>query len=420
MDDVKVGIDKWKLSVCQKLIVPMQISIFLYLSVFLAGHFTALKNTGIYSLLLFLLIVLLLDFQRIIFLVRNSGFQNIVIVFILVFTYACLISPNPSQSFILAWKPLGFMILAALGILYAFQEKTQFPRLAMILLIAGVVSYTPDIWLYLREYRAQAIFIPDYTKHRWYADAICLFFPFSLSWLFLAKNKALKSGVIFFVAIQIFLIFGSGARGLWLAIFVICLLWLWLVPASRKLLLKLLPVIILCVIAAVYLLPEHTVLGRIEQGFDTSRRIQSTWKPTLEMIMLHPLQGYGYGSFVYADEFNRLLPAHPEWGVAASMGAHNILLEMWFGMGLAGVVLLLYFVFIMCRSLLKIKQSYLPEQPEYLLMVSAFSAFVGYLLVRGMVETVYWQAFAPIIGVTAVLNMLLVSRQEKKVYDSST
>ena len=116
------------------------------------------------------------------------------------------------------------------------------------------------------------------------------------------------------------------------------------------------------------------------------------------MMDERPTLGFGFGKETFNREFNSRVPEREAWSIKHSKGPHSIYLEAGFAGGypaLAGIVLL--FGAIAAYGYLGIRRSRLLEDRFFVL--AATSAFVGFYLTRGAMETIRWSPLIILLGI---------------------
>lgn len=272
-------------------------------------------------------------------------------------------------------------------LMYLLQDSRRRQLFAALLAWSGVLISVINGAQYVRELLTDPSLLYYIKGHREWAHPLVICICFALAQLRLSKGKAVGFWLAV-LAVESFMIIGSGARAAWLALFAVLALWGCLEFNRRQIFGA---VAVGCVLALLgYLvLPPTIVKNRLAQGVDTSHRTTGTWGPTIDMMRDRLVLGYGYGRPIYDAEFNRRAPNEDTWFLKESIGPHSIYLYTGFGGGLSALAGLL----ILCAGTLgyglqgSLRATSLDDR---LLALAATSAFLGYFVTRGAFESVRW------------------------------
>lgn len=134
--------------------------------------------------------------------------------------------------------------------------------------------------------------------------------------------------------------------------------------------------------------------GILKQGFGSARWAEggptrlAIWAGGLEMVRLHPWLGVGTGNFtyVYPEMQPALLEGHPDllqYEGLWTNAAHNILLQIWSELGIAGLASFVFLVALVYHSLLAGLRS--APRPEFLVRMTLAGVFTAFLA-QGMMN----------------------------------
>jgi len=277
--------------------------------------------------------------------------------------------------------------------------------LARILAWAGVVIVALNALQYFNDIRKGIVdVLENWVRHRKWAYPLVLFSPFLIASIALAQGRVRMYWGIALLA-AVLMVLASGARGAWLALFVAMIIsGGWLLKQQRQ-------AVVVAAVASLLALPlfllfpqGEIVSQRLAQGFDTSERVNGTWRPALDMSLQRPLLGHGPGIRAYQNEFRRQLDAHPHWSLREKpLSPHNFYLMTLFGLGLPGLLLTLAIVAVtIARFVSGLRQT--SDMETGLLPVALLASFVAHFVVRGSFETLSWHHMALFIGLAVGLS----------------
>jgi O-antigen ligase len=187
---------------------------------------------------------------------------------------------------------------------------------------------------------------------------------------------------VFLLAILLIALYLTYSYGAWLAVFAAFLIMLMFLIHDKK---HLFASIILLIVAAVCVFQTNTqkFSGLFSERSSFASRTM-IWDASFLMIRQHPFLGIGPGNF--QDNYlslQKYFPPYLEWAVPEP---HNIFLAFWIQtglLGLAGFLLLLFFIFHMLWQLLKNKKD------------TAFAipllGYFAYTILHGLTDTPYWK-----------------------------
>lgn len=316
-------------------------------------------------------------------------FRHPVALLLAAFSAAVVLStlqaPQPLDSLNRFRKAFDDVLFMAPVVADVFRD----PRKARLLLAAAGISGAAfallDTAQYVMEWRELGRLPDNIHLHRFYADGLLFFLPFTMT--LAALNRGGRAIVWWsLVAWQIVLLLGTGARGAWLAFAVSALVWLAFSFSSRTMAKLIVGAIVAGALAA-GVVPSKLLGDRVRQGVDTSLRTSGTWAPTIKMIRDRPLLGYGFGKQVFHDEFNRRVTNSPHWTIRQSMGPHSSYLEIAFAAGIPALAVMLAFYWAMVTTAVRALRTDRAETDAAPLLLSALCAFIALYIVRGLLES---------------------------------
>lgn len=368
-------------------------------------------------------VLLLAAFLGVIYL-RRAGdvvaLRNVIFgaafLFVLSAVVSLVYSPLPKVSFQEMAAPLlKGMLLIPVACTFVLLElrRRQWSDVALarfVLLafaISGVGQVVALIGSYVQYATAHGGLPEDPFFHRQRGGAMLIAFPFVL--MAARSFKGWLSVVMAIAAVGLVVgVATSNARGAWLG-FAVSLLYLMVVQrealgqmvrAHRQLAIALVLLGGAAIAGMVVLTPMGSMfLAKLTAGADSNARWgNGVWGATLDVIRQRPWSGYGYGDAVFAEAYNALAPAHPEWTVQTSIGAHNALLAHWVAAGTFGLLSILALFVALPWGAGRLIRRY-REQPDVVVLVQCcLAAFIAYYLVRGQVEIARWNALGLLMG----------------------
>jgi putative inorganic carbon (HCO3(-)) transporter len=174
------------------------------------------------------------------------------------------------------------------------------------------------------------------------------------------------------------------SRGGWLLSLPAALLTIGLLRGRRATLLALL-VLAIVLSAMVPLLGTRRLasLFDVEQG-TTFRRLR-LWEAAVAMLRDHPLTGVGLDNFLYQYPDYMLSDAWQEPGLSHP---HNILLDWWLSLGIAGVVVLVWSVVAFFATALRLYRRLADSDARA--MTLGLGASMAAALVHGLIDNSYF------------------------------
>lgn len=291
--------------------------------------------------------------------------------------------------------------LIFLPLMFVLADEAGRRLLARLLAYCGVVVVILNGLQYLDEWLTDPARLLNIKSHRGWGHPLVLFLPFALMQMRLSEGRSFWPWLLL-ILVESAMIIATGARGAWLAMLAVLVVW-GIAGFTRKQLVSVGLGTFALVLVAYFALPSFLLRDRIEQGFDTSMRTTGTWGPAIEMMDERPLLGFGFGKEAFNREFNRRAPDREQWSIKQSKGAHSIFFEAGFAGGylaLAGITLL--FGATLVYGYRGIRRLGLPE--DRLLALAAVSSFIGFYVTRGALESVRWSPLIILLGIIVYLS----------------
>lgn len=176
----------------------------------------------------------------------------------------------------------------------------------------------------------------------------------------------------------------TWSRGAWLAV-IISLLIMALINNRRTF--KMLFVLGLCVPALPFILPENIVSRFMSIGdlADSSSYYRVyTWRGTIAAIKDYFVGGAGYGNMAYSE----IYPQYAYAGIEAAEHSHNLFLQIFFGLGVFGLLIFLVVIFLFFQKNLEFL-SITQDKNLKIFVSAAFSAICG-ALIMGMFDHIWY------------------------------
>lgn len=333
---------------------------------------------------------------------------------------SCLYSPDPMRSLRSYCKLDNFGRAIVLAVIIAEISNPRYQKIIVYAILGGAcIANAQHLLEWIQAGIQYSSFLPP-VEHfailRNHAFPIAFFLPFI--W-YACQDLTRRRYVLacqVWLLLQLILLFSTGSRGAWVSALIVLLLTTWLFK-YKNLLLK--GVVLTCVfIGALQIyLPNNIVSHKISAGFDTTHRTDGTWGPTLDMIKKKPFLGYGYGRWVYHNEYSKQLPEHSDWYFKKPpQSPHNIFLTVWFFSGIISLVLLLsIFILLIWHLLHFIYQHSCNDPQKRAFAICLLSSIVSYGIGLGMVETLRWEPLGVLWGLSIgfVLSIQQVNNPKK-------
>lgn len=148
-----------------------------------------------------------------------------------------------------------------------------------------------------------------------------------------------------------------------------------------------------------------TLQYKLSQSDSGLRFSNGTQGSALDLILEHPIKGYGYGNQLYHNVYNEKVKDYPNWKFKKSIGPHNIFLAFWFAGGILGLFGILYFCSSMIAQGIQLirKNHGIIRQASLVLLMS----FLGVYVLRGLFENAYINQVGILVGLMLALRHAL-------------
>jgi len=380
----------------------MEFGIYLYVFALFNHGTTALSSLGLYVPLLAWITKHALTKGKYLSYLRHP-LAIATLVFGGVVLISTLYAPDFARSLGSYKKSIGAVVMLMLVTGETFIAKDKQKRLLYVLVGSGIYVTGLELYQYITDALSSGSFAMPYPRFRSYAAPLLFFTPFTLALAFIRSGKGAVAWWIVFMG-QAVLLVGTGARGAWLGFAAAMFLWL-IVKFDKRFLALAVIATSISIVALTVVIPNNVVTTRLHEGLSTSHRESGTWGPSYEMLWDKPLLGYGYGKWVYHDEFNRRAP-FSQWPIKKSMGPHSSYLAIAFAAGLLGLASMIALWAKMFEQLLKVSTTERDRFTAYF-ATGVLASFVAEYLIQGFVESVRWQPLGILLGIAVAL---LVSR----------
>lgn len=359
------------------------------------------------------------DFKAICKIFKNNLSFSLLFL-LLVIGYSILISVEPNISIKEINKPIlnGLLLFAVTFPIVLYKEKpADIAKMVMVAFAIGLlVIMTKELVQYYLEYQQNIwpFTITSQLIHREVSYALLFLFPIILSlWALKKQNSIINWLLLTVVSLSfIFIMLGTLARGAWVALAISTLL---ILIINRQWLLMIISVLIcgLLLISATNL-PINPAVSKLLQHKLTQtnsglRFDNGTQSAALDLILEHPIKGYGYGNQLYHNVYNEKVKDHPNWIFKKSIGPHNIFLAFWFAGGVLGLFGILYFCSsIIVQGIQLIRKNHgIIRQVSLVLLMS----FLGVYVLRGLFENAYINQVGILVGLMLALRHALLNNQ---------
>lgn len=346
---------------------------------------------------------------------KNLSFSLLFL--LLVIGYSIVISVEPSISIKEINKPIlnGLLLFAVTFPIVLYKEKpTDIAKMVMVAFAIGLlVIMVKDLLLYYFEYKKKDIWPFTWRSlpsHRDLSYALIFFFPCILStWFLVKKNKIINLTLLYIISfLFIFTILGTLARGAWVALAIV-IIFMIQINHQWKLLIMGSTVSLLLFISIVHThfgdKATKTLQYKLSQSDSGLRFSNGTQGSALDLILEHPIKGYGYGNQLYHNVYNEKVKDYPNWKFKKSIGPHNIFLAFWFAGGILGLFGILYFCSSMIAQGIQLirKNHGIIRQASLVLLMS----FLGVYVLRGLFENAYINQVGILVGLMLALRHAL-------------
>ena len=242
------------------------------------------------------------------------------------------------------WTMILQAFLSYLMIYESLDSKDVLLKFQQILLIPALVVALYGIVGYLMGNTERAVSF--FTNPNYLSVYLLLLIPIALGLITVSSLPVCKRffAAVVFTACSVALLF-TMSRGAWLGITTALILFS--VIKDRRFLVLLLVIVLLVLLAAP---PE--VISRMKTIISIKSNMDriKLWSSTIEMIKDHPVLGVGIGNFrpVYAEYASGKLMIH----------THNIFLQFTVELGIAGLLFIIYFLYLLARVALTVLKKY--------------------------------------------------------------
>ncbi|WP_109419620.1 O-antigen ligase RfaL [Proteus terrae] len=359
------------------------------------------------------------DFKAICKIFKNNLSFSLLFL-LLVIGYSIVISVEPSISIKEINKPIlnGLLLFAITFPIVLYKEKpTDIAKMVMVAFVIGLlVIMVKELVEYYLEYQKNIwpFTIKSQRLHREISYALLFFFPIILTLWALKRQNSIINWLLLTVVslVFIFIMLGTLARGAWVALVISTLL---ILVINRQWLLMIISALtcVLLLIGATNL-PTNPVVSKLLQHKLTQtnsglRFDNGTQDAALDLILEHPIKGYGYGNQLYHNVYNERIKEHKKWIFKKSIGPHNVFLAFWFAGGILGLFGILYFcssVIAQGIQLIRKNQGVIRQASLVLLM-----SFLGVYVLRGLFENAYINQVGILVGLMLALRHSLLNYQ---------
>lgn len=358
------------------------------------------------------------DFKAICKIFKNNLSFSLLFL-LLVIGYSILISVEPSISIKEINKPIlnGLLLFAVTFPIVLYKEKpADIAKMVMVAFAIGLlILIVKDLEQYYCEYPKIKPFSWWSPKlHREITYGLIFFAPILLIYWVQEKHKnrifLLFNGLI--SLLFLLSILGTLTRGAWITLVIITLLTF--ICNSRWKLITITLLLCTIVLVTISSLPSQSFINKRLQDkltqINSGHRFNNgTQGSALDLILEHPIKGYGYGNQLYHNVYNEKVKDYPNWKFKKSIGPHNIFLAFWFAGGILGLFGILYF----CSSiiaqgiqLIRKNQGVIRQASLVLLM-----SFLGVYVLRGLFENAYINQVGILVGLMLALRHALLNNQ---------
>lgn len=384
------------------------ILVFLFIVLTFSPDVTKLKNLCVVLMVITAIMNLFKDYRLTIKPLNNVLFFSICI-FTGAMIYSVIISIDPMLSLTSINKPVFNSLFLFSLIIPMVLYKEQPEKIAKLIIFSFATSLfillIQDSVLYIENYRKGILAFSDWS-HRSFSDGYVFFFPVILClWNIYKKNNILNwSCFLIFSSMMIAFMLGTLSRGAWLAALIMGVIAIIINKEKTLFILSIALIILTLLFLNSYdEANKHPLTQKLEQTDSSARYKNGTQGTALELIILNPIKGYGFGNEIFHRVYNEEVKNHPEWIFTNSLGPHNVFLAIWFAAGLAGIISVILMVIAAMRTAILTynnKQNIFISQAALLLATS----FIGWFIIRGSVENVYLNVLGIHFGLLIALS----------------
>lgn len=318
-------------------------------------------------------------------------------------------APEPVEAIKFYRKTLVEALIPIVVIPDVFRTYKQQTYLIYALLASSVVMTLENTWQYVREFSAGINPLNNINLHRWYSRPFVFLESFMLAGVALSNRYAKVAGIVLLSVSMIYIV-GTGTRGGWISLSAAFLITLGLIYKNdAKAWLLGLARVAFIILAIIYLVPEGTsISSKFSQKLESPERIKYLFPLATDMLLEQPLTGYGYQKHRWKEVVPSFIELHQEYqGRSPSLylnEAHNTYLMVSFYGGVPAVISYLLLLSVASFILIKVALSH-SNDVSRLLAAGAVGSLIGFYVIRGMADMMYFQPLGVIIGITYLLYL---------------
>ena len=152
--------------------------------------------------------------------------------------------------------------------MFVLADETGRRLLARLIAFVGVVIVFANGMQYVHEWLTDPSRLLNIKAHRGWGHPLVFLLPFALMQMRLSTGRESRLWLLLALT-EGTMIIATGARGAWLAMLAVILIWA-VAGFNRKQLLRLAAGSLVLLLVAYFALPPFLLRDRIEKGFDTS------------------------------------------------------------------------------------------------------------------------------------------------------
>ena len=235
------------------------------------------------------------------------------------------LSDDPALSLTEYRRSFKDYFLIFLPLMFVLADETGRRLLARLIAFVGVVIVFANGMQYVHDWLTDPSRLLNIKAHGGWGHPLVFLLPFALMQMRLSTGRESRLWLLLALT-EGTMIIATGARGAWLAMLAVILIWA-VAGFNRKQLLRLAAGSLVLLLVAYFALPPFLLRDRIEKGFDTSSRKTGTWGPAIEMMDERPTLGFGFGKETFNREFNSRVPEREAWSIKHSKSPRRLM--MW-------------------------------------------------------------------------------------------
>lgn len=384
----------------------LDLIILVFLCIFLVGffneHLTAIKNIGITISIIFIFVEIIiyrnLIFDKEIFTSKEFILFMCLLVIMFISSYSPYDSSLPSIDYF--FKEIKYSLLFLIVIVFLPNKEKNLRIIFYSFLLTMILLETH----FLIKSNIFLIFKSDYIVERLFSTFFEVSFPFLLA-MFLSIHKK-KYKVILFTVIIIgmVMLFYTGVRGSWLAIFVESLILgiAYLVLHKNKVYITMKYIFSFLFIFGIFILylynTSSVINSKINRGIDSNLRdlIIKERFPLFIENNEYKILGIGYGTEQYISFLNDKKAPYSvgkkddKTGKFIYFHDEPYLMSFFYHHGIIGGLFFILFSFIFVYSIIKFFMNN-KNQKEILFSIAILSSFLGVFLIRGLFENMHFK-----------------------------